>query len=677
MIEEKLKESFILKGISYILLPVFIITIIFSGIILGYCAEYPEARERRNYYDTKDFANTYVNKIYRIYNTINSQSKHNKYYSEFYIETETTNIIDDNTIGEKLDTNELNETNSKTKNEYEISYVTSYDDFGMKYLVIDKEQKKIYTNVDKTNKTSTIQGIKEEIISKTKYWSIEDKKISTDIEKINQENIIQDVTYEKIIEDNIDMYTSYTQPYEKIDPNDKISVSKYLYETSSKYFNIATVGVVISIIGAIITCIYLIVSSGHKNGVEGIYLDWFDKIPLEILLVLITFLYTIEGILTAGAVALVGYAVETGIVLTSLCIYIIVISSIYIGLGIIKRIKAKQLIKNSLFARIVRFANKIWRKSVNNVKANTKLSTKITILFVGFIAISGILIGIGGFGIVILLGFWIYSYIKIIEMINGIMKIKSALKSIYEGNTDIKLEESELKDALKEMAIYINDIAGGFSNAVQESLKSERMKTELITNVSHDIKTPLTSIINYVDLLKSQDIQDETAKEYIEILDSKSQRLKKLIEDLVEASKASSGNLKLEKQLININELIKQVAGEFEDKFKEKGLELIADYTKDNAYILADNRYIYRIIENLYSNVTKYALENSRVYVDIKKNKGKLNVAIKNISKERLNISTEELMQRFVRGDTSRNTEGSGLRIIYSQKFNRITRWNV
>jgi len=240
-------------------------------------------------------------------------------------------------------------------------------------------------------------------------------------------------------------------------------------------------------------------------------------------------------------------------------------------------------------------------------------------------------------------------------------KIQKALKSIYEGDININLNEKELSGVLKEMAIYVNDIAGGFSNAVEASIKSERMKTELITNVSHDIKTPLTSIINYVDLLKKENIKNEKAKEYLEVLEVKSQRLKKLIEDLIEASKASSGNIKLEKQLININELIKQVTGEFEDKFNNKNLEVIVDYLKEDVKILADNRYIYRIIENLYSNISKYALENSRVYVDIKKDDNKVNIAIKNISKERLNISEEELMQRFVRGDSSRNTEGSGL----------------
>lgn len=252
-------------------------------------------------------------------------------------------------------------------------------------------------------------------------------------------------------------------------------------------------------------------------------------------------------------------------------------------------------------------------------------------------------------------------------------KIRDALKNIYEGKTDIELNENELKGVLKEMAIYIKDIAGGFSNAIEENLKSERLKTELITNVSHDIKTPLTSIINYVDLLKKEEIQDKKAKEYISILDQKSQRLKKLIEDLVEASKVSSGNVKLNIENIKIKELINQTIGEFKDKLEEKRLTVETKMPEEDLVIKADSRYIYRIIDNLFSNITKYALDGSRVYIDIENNKkSEIKISIKNISKEKLNISSDELMQRFVRGDKSRYTEGSGLGLSIAQSLTEL-----
>ena len=236
------------------------------------------------------------------------------------------------------------------------------------------------------------------------------------------------------------------------------------------------------------------------------------------------------------------------------------------------------------------------------------------------------------------------------------------------------------------MSVYVNDIASGFSNAISESLKSERLKTELITNVSHDIKTPLTSIINYVDLLKKENIQNEKVKEYIDILDKKSQRLKKLTEDLVEASKVSSGNVKLNLEDINLKELFNQTIGEFKDRFEEKSLKIETTVPEKDIKIRADSRYLYRIIENLFSNITKYAQENSRVYIDIeekekienknengqKENRRYVNISIKNISKEKLNISSDELMQRFVRGDKSRYTEGSGLGLSIAKSLTEL-----
>ena len=202
-------------------------------------------------------------------------------------------------------------------------------------------------------------------------------------------------------------------------------------------------------------------------------------------------------------------------------------------------------------------------------------------------------------------------------------------------------------------------------------MKSERLKTELITNVSHDIKTPLTSIINYVDLLKKEELQDERIREYVEILDMKSQRLKKLTEDLVEASKVSSGNVKLTIEEINLKELINQSIGEFKDRFEEKGLQIESNMP-EGIKVKADNRYLYRVIENLFSNITKYALENSRVYIDITKEKNKISISMKNISKEKLNISSDELMQRFVRGDKARYTEGSGLGLSIAKSLTEL-----
>jgi len=274
--------------------------------------------------------------------------------------------------------------------------------------------------------------------------------------------------------------------------------------------------------------------------------------------------------------------------------------------------------------------------------------------------------------VVILAALGIGTFYMLCKKAEEFKKVQTALEKIYNGETNIEINPKELTGALKQMAMYIDDIAGGLSNAIAQNMKSERLKTELITNVSHDIKTPLTSIINYVDLLKKEKMPNEKATEYLMILDNKSQRLKKLTEDLVEASKASSGNIKLNMEKLNVKELIKQVSGEFVDKFKERGLEEIISFPEEDIFIKADGRYMYRVLENIYSNVAKYALENTRVYLDVIKNQHTVVIQMKNISKQELNISADELMQRFVRGETSRNTEGSGLGLSIASSLTEL-----
>lgn len=218
-----------------------------------------------------------------------------------------------------------------------------------------------------------------------------------------------------------------------------------------------------------------------------------------------------------------------------------------------------------------------------------------------------------------------------------------------------------MKGHKKELAENINHLQNGLKVAVEQSIKDERLKTELITNVSHDIKTPLTSIINYVDLLKKEPITAETALHYIEVLDQKSQRLKQLMEDLVEVSKSATGNVDFNPMRLDLIEMLRQILGEFEDKFVSRNLEVIENFKIEVAIVNLDSRHTFRVFENLCQNIFKYAMENSRVYVDVFGEQDKVYVVMKNISQYALNISADELMERFVRGDESRNTSGSGL----------------
>ncbi len=249
--------------------------------------------------------------------------------------------------------------------------------------------------------------------------------------------------------------------------------------------------------------------------------------------------------------------------------------------------------------------------------------------------------------------------------------IVDAIKRIRQGEVECQLETEKLHGENKEIAEAVNNIGEGIKNAVATSLKDERMKTDLITNVSHDIKTPLTSIINYVDLLKRQKIKDEPVRSYIEILDSKSQRLKQLTDDLVEASKISSGNIVLNREKLNLTELLNQSLGEFSEKFEEKQLQVIFEHAELQAFIYADSRRMWRIIENLFNNIYKYAMPVTRVYIYINIENGQIKASLKNISEKQLNIHSDELTERFIRGDVSRTTEGSGLGLYIAKSLTR------
>lgn len=235
------------------------------------------------------------------------------------------------------------------------------------------------------------------------------------------------------------------------------------------------------------------------------------------------------------------------------------------------------------------------------------------------------------------------------------------VQKIANGNLDYKVSSNHSFGIYNELTDNINHIGDGLKLAVEKSVRDERMKTELITNVSHDLKTPLTSIINYIELLKAEEMATEDAKHYIEVLDGKAQRLKQLTEDLVEAAKANSGNIELHMMSIHVNELLSQSIGEFEEKFKEKQLQVITNYPEKNVIITADGRQLYRVMENVLQNICKYAMPNTRVYIDLMDEAARMVITIKNVSESPLNISAEELMERFTRGDASRTTEGSGL----------------
>lgn len=292
-----------------------------------------------------------------------------------------------------------------------------------------------------------------------------------------------------------------------------------------------------------------------------------------------------------------------------------------------------------------------------------KKSERTVLMFCVFCGVQIVLCcGFGNFGVFLTMVMDAAVLFLLLREASGRKQIEQGLKEIAAGDLDYKIDLSSLHgDENLQLAGIVNSLGEGMKAAVQEQMKSERLKADLITNVSHDIKTPLTSIINYVDLLKRENIENEKAKDYIRVLDEKSQRLKQLTEDLVEASKISSGNIKLEFMNLNLNELVQQVNGEFAERFEGRNLDLICILQPEPLLIRADSRRIWRVLENLYVNVCKYAMPGTRVYVDAIKKDGKIQFSIKNISENPLNFQADELTERFIRGDVSRSTEGSGL----------------
>lgn len=260
--------------------------------------------------------------------------------------------------------------------------------------------------------------------------------------------------------------------------------------------------------------------------------------------------------------------------------------------------------------------------------------------------------------------------------------VRQKAHQLAAGDLEQKKEDQQqgnglpLLTAFRSCLMDLDRISDGMNVIVNEKLKSERFQTELITNVSHDIKTPLTSIINYLDFLSQEEKKEnrnpQVVQEYIAVLDRQSVRLKKLIEDLIEASKASTGSLSISKEPCELGIFLQQLAGEYEERLETAGLKLNMDLPEDRIYVEADGRYLWRVLDNLLQNVCKYAMAGTRVYLQLQEKAGQAIIVIKNISASELNIPPEELMERFVRGDRSRHTEGSGLGLSIARSLTEL-----
>ena len=668
---QDIKESILLKFLCYILIPIMIFVLAVSIIDVSITSQYGEMKGPEEYVETEEFGREYL--LTLIYNVRDIRRDKNRMQinAESTTTSETYETASETTEETPYDNySEIEDESYEYPVYYEvINYRNTMVSQYINYIIIDKENGNMFTNIRSNNYPEEINKLKSE---KTN-WSYQEGNITTNIDSINQEST-KYMTSSTYSTDNFEGY----EVYSNIDPStlnysNSLYVQQTVYNMFKGHENLPVYLIPLSAISIIIMIVYLIWATGHEKGKEGIQLNSIDRISYEVISIVIMF---VIGMMMSFAIASIESQIPQRILISVfLLCYLIGYACLAVWVSTtIRRLKAKQFIRSFLTYKVCRWIKVTLEKVFKKVTDKQNTNRKITIIYWGFVAISIILACFvwSGIGILILIAFWVWTYYKLLQYNKKLQKINEALRNIYEGNPNVKLNEEELEGTLKIMAKYINDIAGGFTNAIEQSLKSERLKTELITNVSHDIKTPLTSIINYVDLLKKEDINNAQIEQYIAVLDKKSQRLKKLIEDLVEASKVSSGNVKLNMEVINLKELLNQSIGEFEDKFEKKKLKIEMDLPNENVLIKADNRYLYRVIENVFSNISKYALEGSRVYIKLEKQKEEVYLQFKNISKDKLNISAEELMQRFVRGDKSRYTEGSGLGLSIAESLTEL-----
>ena len=416
--------------------------------------------------------------------------------------------------------------------------------------------------------------------------------------------------------------------------------------------------------------IYLLCAAGHRGESEEIILNVQDRIPLDIYLLLWFGITSLTmGILSGGAYY--GNLDVSRMMSVFFGFFILEAMLLALIMTMSTRLKKGGWWRNALAYYVVKFIWQVCKAILSTIGDAIHALPSTWKVAVGWLVVSSIyLTSTYAAGVVMILNFVLL--IVFCSIAAQWQKLSRASKQLSAGNLEYKVDTRRMFRSFRQHGEDLNNISEGIAIALNQKMKSERLRTELITNVSHDIKTPLTSIINYVDLLKKQDIDNPKAQEYIEVLDRKSQRLKKLTEDLVEASKASTGSLSVHLDRLGMVQLVQQALGEFEEKFAQSRLTVVPAFPEEECSILADGRHLWRVIDNLLSNCNKYALEGTRIYVEVCRWEGKVVLSIKNISRQPLNIPAERLMERFVRGEESRTTEGSGLGLSIARSLTEL-----
>ena len=434
----------------------------------------------------------------------------------------------------------------------------------------------------------------------------------------------------------------------------------------------------------LLALIWILWTAGHKSGAEEIVLTWQERIFFDVYAVVMIAgiawlafgtVWAAEQLYWGQSYAVRGEDFDTffnlGVAGAGALFAAGVGCAVLLLRTLAVRVKARCLGKTTLLCRVA-----AWMAgTIHDFVRFLPFTWKIVLGFGAYVIVTFFLI-MGGvyngafmfmylclqLALVLFLSWWAYGYYR----------LRQGTKTIARGDLEYQIDTRHMPYDLRLQAEDLNNISVGLAGAVDEKMKSERFKAELITNVSHDLKTPLTSIINYVNLLKSTQQTDPKAIDYIEVLDRKSQRLKKLTEDLVEASKASTGVLSVTREKIGMSQLIDQALAEWEEKLTDRKLTLVTTLPEGETWVYADGRHLWRVIDNLLSNCAKYAMEGTRIYLDLERGKGQVALSVKNISRDPLNVPAERLMERFVRGEESRSTEGSGLGLSIARSLTEL-----
>ena len=545
------------------------------------------------------------------------------------------------------------------------------------YRFMDDGKAVYYSNADADFKSMTADDIAAMFAGFNKFvtYNPDKMQISTNT-SLNAQDLRTILTqYEYSFQDDSRVWIGINDTYTH---NDIFKTASGMYNADDPFF---LIWVIVAVVAAVLFIISFIGMTRMERvvvfeGKKATRMEKNDHVGIELYLL---------GWIVSGAVFLIALKefsyqlpikadqVYTAAAVFGVFIFVFHIIFTLLYLCGIRKIRTKRLFKYSI---LVWLFNKIKQGALDTYD-NGNLVTRTWLPYLLFLCINLVLVLWDTKGILIafvidmVVGTWLFLETKSRQnIVDGIEKIKG-------GDFAHKIDVEPLHGDNLVLANSVNSIGDSIHKAVETSMKDEKMKADLITNVSHDIKTPLTSIINYVDFLKRENIEDEKIRGYIQVLDSKSQRLKQLTDDLVEASKISSGNIAIQYERINFVEFINQVFGEFAEKFDSKGLKLVKNLPAAPVYIKVDSRHIFRVIENLYNNIYKYAMEGTRVYLNMDTfveeatKKARVYLAIKNISAQPLNVSAEELTERFVQGDEARATEGSGLGLSIAKNLTK------